>query len=77
MYVCIYGGNFNGPKKLRPGANPTTSSYNASAVKVHNSTNSIARFMNKNPFPYFKSSLAYHNAGVVPSRLEGFCIGEK
>jgi hypothetical protein len=33
-----------------PGANPTTSSYNAIAVKIYNATNSTARFKNKNSF---------------------------
>jgi muconolactone delta-isomerase len=33
-----------------PRANPTTSIYNASAVKIYNATNSLARFWNKNYF---------------------------
>jgi hypothetical protein len=33
-----------------PGVNPTTSSYNASVVKIYSATNSIARFYNKRDF---------------------------
>jgi hypothetical protein len=33
---------------LIPGANPTTVSYNASALKNYNATSSLARFENKN-----------------------------
>jgi hypothetical protein len=35
-------------KSGNPGANPTTSSYNASVVKIYSATNSRARFHNKN-----------------------------
>jgi hypothetical protein len=35
---------------LRPGANPTTSSYNASVVKIYNATSSLVRFQNQNYF---------------------------
>jgi hypothetical protein len=35
---------------MQAGANATTSSYNASVVKIYNATNSIARFGNKNYF---------------------------
>jgi hypothetical protein len=47
------------------GANPMTLSFNASAVKMYNATNIIARFSNKKYFPYFNNSLAYYNSGVV------------
>jgi hypothetical protein len=30
-----------------PGANPTIASYNASAVKIYNATNTLVRFKNK------------------------------
>jgi hypothetical protein len=33
-----------------PEANPTTSSYNASVVKIYSATNSMARIHNKNIF---------------------------
>jgi hypothetical protein len=32
-------------KLMTPGANPTTSSYNASVVKIYKATNGIARFL--------------------------------
>jgi hypothetical protein len=37
-----------------PEANPTITSYNASAVKIYNTTNSPVRFENKNIFFYIK-----------------------
>jgi hypothetical protein len=37
-----------------PGANPTTSIYNASVVKFYNATGSLARFGNKNISFYFE-----------------------
>jgi hypothetical protein len=37
-------------KYIFTGANPTTSIYNASVVKIYNSANSLARFKNKNYF---------------------------
>jgi hypothetical protein len=42
-------------RRLEPGANPiiAIASYNASAVKFYNATNSLARFENKNIFLYF------------------------
>jgi hypothetical protein len=36
-----------------PGADPTTSGYNASAVKIYNATSSLVRFQNKNISLYF------------------------
>jgi hypothetical protein len=33
-------------KKMAPGANPTTVSYNASAVNFYNATDNLARFEN-------------------------------
>jgi hypothetical protein len=49
------------------GANPSIVSYNASAVKIYNATNSLASFENKNILLQLqcKNALAYHNAGVV------------
>jgi hypothetical protein len=44
--------------------------YNASAVKIYNSTSSLVRFENKNVFFCFEKrsySLAYYNAGAVCS----------
>jgi hypothetical protein len=34
----------------KPGANPTTLSYNASFVKIYSAANSMARFENKKLF---------------------------
>jgi hypothetical protein len=41
---------------------PTTTSYNARAVKIYNATSSLVRFKNKNIFFYIhlKSALAYY-----------------
>jgi hypothetical protein len=49
------------------GANPTIASYNASVVNFYYATGSLARFENKNSLFYFKTALAYFNAGVVCS----------
>jgi hypothetical protein len=40
-----------------PGANPTTVSYNASAVKIYNATRSLVRFENKDVFVYREETL--------------------
>jgi hypothetical protein len=51
---------------LRPGANPTIVSYNASAVNIYSATSSLARSENKNIFFCIcKNALAYYSAGVV------------
>jgi hypothetical protein len=42
--------------KWEPGANPTTSSYNASAVKSYNATSNLLRFESKNIFFYLEKS---------------------
>jgi hypothetical protein len=39
---------------LAPGANPTTSSYNAGVANFYNATSSLARFGNKNILFYFE-----------------------
>jgi hypothetical protein len=49
--VKIYAG------QLRAGANPTTASLNASAVKSHIATSSLVRFENKNAVFYFEKTL--------------------
>jgi hypothetical protein len=48
-----------------PGANPTTSIYNASGVKIYNTANSLVRFKTKEMFSCLKNALAYYSAGVV------------
>jgi hypothetical protein len=65
-----------GPKlQTWPGANRTFTSYNTSAVKIYNATNSIVRtYLEwKTIFLRCKSALPYFNAGVVVvnSRVEG------
>jgi hypothetical protein len=72
MYQCTGPAEISGKKTLckkSPGANPYTyielHMYNANAVKICNSRNSVARFKNKNIFSYFKKSLIYCTAGVV------------
>jgi hypothetical protein len=42
-----------------------TLSYNASAVKIYCTTNSMSRFRNKNIFRRCKNAPAYCDAGVV------------
>jgi hypothetical protein len=50
---------------LGPGANTTTSSYIASAVKIYNATSSLLRFKIKIYSSTLKNALAYNSAGVV------------
>jgi hypothetical protein len=50
---------------LGPGANPTTSIYNASVVNFYNATGSLARFENKIFDSTLKNALAYYNASFV------------
>jgi hypothetical protein len=57
--------NLQAVNLCRAGANPTIASYNASAVKIYNATSSLVRFENKIFYFILKSTLAYHNAGVV------------
>jgi hypothetical protein len=41
------------PMISKPGANPTTPSYNASVVKIYNAMSSLVCFEIKNIFLYF------------------------
>jgi hypothetical protein len=58
------------PITSTPGADPTTSNYNASVVKINSATNSMAHSYNKNYFSLIKNVLAYYNAGVVAVNLK-------
>jgi hypothetical protein len=49
-FVCVL-------VKLKPGANPTIASYNASVVNVYNATGSLACFENKNILVYAEKTL--------------------
>jgi hypothetical protein len=52
--------------ELIPGANPTITSYSASAVKIYNATSSIARILDKKYFfSYVKMLKPTYNTGVV------------
>jgi hypothetical protein len=53
--------------KAKSGANPTTLSYNASAVNIYSSNKSMARFRIILNFLGCKNAQAYYNAGVVYS----------
>jgi hypothetical protein len=51
----------------RQGANPATSSYNASVANIYNATSSLVRFKYKIFSSILKNALAYYNTGVVCS----------
>jgi hypothetical protein len=69
MYIDIRSRCFFEKKSipLFSAANPTTSSYNASAVKIYNATSSLVRFKSENIFFCFEKTLypTYYKAGVV------------
>jgi hypothetical protein len=50
------------------GANPTTSSYNASVLKILNAMSNLVRFQNINIFLYFKKR------SILLQRWRGSCI---
>jgi hypothetical protein len=50
LYIFPRFGILLQEKTGNPGANPTTLSYNASVVKMHSATNSMARLLIKNYF---------------------------
>jgi hypothetical protein len=55
--------------KIRPGANPTIVSYNASAVKIYDATSSLVRFGNKKYYLEKRSSLLqrwFEVVGLAP-----------
>jgi hypothetical protein len=59
----------------RPGANPTTSSYNASVVKIFNATCSLVRSEIKKIFSSLKNALAYYSYGVVVVVVNSKVVG--
>jgi hypothetical protein len=56
-----------------PGANPTIVSYNASAVKIYNTTSSLVRFENKNILfflDFLEKSCSLLHVGLAPGHIE-------
>jgi hypothetical protein len=56
---------------LKPGADPTIASYNASVAKIYNAASSLVRFEAQKCFLlHWKNALAYYNAGVGVVNVE-------
>jgi hypothetical protein len=64
--TSLTGSNISSQRKWKkPGANPTTLSYNASVVINYSATKSKERFYDEIIFLRRKNTLAFYNAGVV------------
>jgi hypothetical protein len=57
--------------RVKAGANPTITSYNARAVKVYNATGNLARFRNKNTFNLWNYVMFVGQQPLVPFLLLG------
>jgi hypothetical protein len=69
LHACVQVGNKIGPSWVSPfGANPYNPLYTPGAnptTSIYNATGSLARFENKNILFLLEKAPAYYNAGVV------------